>query len=428
MSKPAIQVREVSKRFRLNAQRVSERALGAALASAIARPFRRGRGGAVGGEDEGDFVWALRDVSFEVRPGEAVGIVGHNGAGKSTLLRILSRLTLPTSGSITVRGQIASMLGLGVGFNAELTGRENALLNGVLLGKTRAEMRRRLPDIAEFSGLGGFIDVPVKQYSSGMKLRLGFSVMATVEPEILLLDEVLGVGDASFRQRSSAKMQELIKSGRTVLLVSHNERVVDELCDWTVRLEKGRLVETGDASQVVSHYLEEQADEEDEPAEHAELPDDPAKPAVIRGAAILDAQGERASVVELSQPLRVRVMYDVHEPVEGVVVFCRIETVDAVTALGSGDVECDSRLLGVRTPGRYTAEFEVPGQTLEAGRYRVGVSIGPPFGRPIDRKRRLVSFNVVDESSSRRLVYAQTRPGVAGREQRWTYVDGDPCG
>src|SRR5207248_11293275 len=207
------------------------------------------------GEQEQQEIWALRDVSFEVDEGEVLGVIGPNGAGKSTLLKVLTRITTPTSGRAIIRGRVGSLLEVGTGFNPELTGRENVFLNGAILGMKRREIQRKLGDIVEFSGIERFLDTPVKRYSSGMAVRLAFSVAAHLEPEILLVDEVLAVGDAEFQQRCLGRMEDLSGTGRTVVFVSHNMQTINQLCDRAIWLEGGRLHEEGEPSEVVTHYL-----------------------------------------------------------------------------------------------------------------------------------------------------------------------------
>lgn len=205
-------------------------------------------------DDRGNF-WALRDVSFSVNEGEILGIIGKNGAGKSTLLKILSRITSPKVGEIKIRGRVASLLEVGTGFHPELTGRENIFLNGAILGMTRSEISSKLEEIIEFSGVKNHIDTPVKRYSSGMKVRLGFAVAAHLEPEILVVDEVLAVGDAEFQKKCLGKMQSVSKSGRTILFVSHNMTAVKSLCTRTILLEEGRLVFQGNTDEAIGRYL-----------------------------------------------------------------------------------------------------------------------------------------------------------------------------
>lgn len=200
--------------------------------------------------------WALKDVSFEVKHGEVLGIIGHNGAGKSTLLKILSRITEPTAGQADIYGRVSSLLEVGTGFHAELSGRENIFLNAAMLGMRRTEVQRKFDEIVEFSGVGRFIDTPVKRYSSGMYVRLAFAVAAHLEPEILIVDEVLAVGDASFQQKCLGKMEEVSRSGRTVLIVSHNMTLIEGLCERAILLEKGCIAKEGNAQEVVRGYAD----------------------------------------------------------------------------------------------------------------------------------------------------------------------------
>ena len=209
------------------------------------------------GNREGETLWALKDINFTVQQGEALGIIGRNGAGKSTLLKILSRVTAPTLGEVNVKGRIASLLEVGTGFHPELTGRENIYLNGAIMGMSRDEVTRKFDEIVEFSGVEKFINTPVKRYSSGMYVRLAFAVAAHLEPEILLVDEVLSVGDADFQKKCLGKMDAVAAEGRTVLFVSHNMSAVKDLCEHAFWIDKGRIIQTGSANSIVSAYLGE---------------------------------------------------------------------------------------------------------------------------------------------------------------------------
>ncbi len=255
---PALRVENVSKRYGLGAQAAGDLNL-----TESARRFAKGtlqklrslvRPGSQ--LDDTNSFWAVRDVSFEVRPGEAVGVVGRNGAGKSTLLKLISRITEPTKGRIEIRGRIGSLLEVGTGFHPELTGRENVYMNGSVLGMTRREIDAKFDRIVEFSEIGKFLDTPVKRYSSGMYVRLAFGVAAHLEPEILIVDEVLAVGDANFQKRCLDRMMELVRGGRTVLFVSHNMQQIPNLCQRAILLDGGRLVESGTARDVTQSYLD----------------------------------------------------------------------------------------------------------------------------------------------------------------------------
>ena len=257
MSRPIIEVENISKRYRLG--QFNARTLRDEVEHWIRR--LRGRGSAlpVDGSGESMDFWALKDVSFTVQQGEVLGIIGRNGAGKSTLLKILSRVTEPTSGQVRIRGRVASLLEVGTGFHPDLTGRENIYLNGTILGMTKAEVKSKFDEIVAFAGTEKFLDTPVKRYSSGMHVRLAFAVAAHLEPEILIVDEVLAVGDAEFQEKCLGRMGKLAKSGRTVLFVSHNMQAVTDLCTQAALLEAGGIVDSDTPSTVVGRYINQLA-------------------------------------------------------------------------------------------------------------------------------------------------------------------------
>lgn len=252
MSDIAIKADGLSKHYRLGAASRQHNTLRDHLMHRL-RGLTRWSGGR---QESNPSFWALKDISFEVKRGEVLGIVGHNGAGKSTLLKILSRITQPTTGTADIYGRVSSLLEVGTGFHSELSGRENIYLNAAMLGMRREEVRRKFDEIVAFSGVEGFIDTPVKRYSSGMYVRLAFAVAAHLEPEILIVDEVLAVGDASFQQKCLGKMEEVSRSGRTVLIVSHNMTVIEGLCERAILLEKGRVAKIGNTHEVVEGYAD----------------------------------------------------------------------------------------------------------------------------------------------------------------------------
>ena len=261
MSDVAIRCENISKRYRLGTQE-KYKALRDAIAGAFAAPFRRN-----GSSGDEAHVWALDDVSFEVKRGQVIGVIGHNGGGKSTLLKILSRITKPTRGYAAINGRVGALLEVGTGFHAELTGRENVYLNGAILGMTKAEIDRKFDEIVAFAEVEKFIDTPVKRYSSGMYVRLAFGVAAHLETEILLVDEVLAVGDAQFQRKCFAKMNEIGSHGRTILFVSHNMASVRSICAEALILDRGRLVAKGEVNEAVDRYLAQTAAEADEVVE-----------------------------------------------------------------------------------------------------------------------------------------------------------------
>ena len=275
MSDIAIRVENLGKIYRLG-QTVGYKTLRESLTNVITAPFRRVRSirrepsdtnpqpqatdhDQLTSKQRTGYIWALKDISFEVKRGEAIGIIGRNGSGKSTLLKILSRITTPTEGYAEIRGRTGSLLEVGTGFHPELTGRENIYLNGAILGLKKAEIERKFDDIVAFSEIGQFLDTPVKRYSSGMYVRLAFAVAAHLEPDILLVDEVLAVGDAAFQKKCLGKMGDVASEGRTVLFISHNMAAVEELCPRAILLSNGRIVEDGSTRDVISNYLSSQS-------------------------------------------------------------------------------------------------------------------------------------------------------------------------
>ncbi len=258
-SEPAIGVERISKKYRIAGPQESYRTLREALTDAVTQPFRRAlrllQGNPSGAADLTREVWALREVSFEVAPGEVIGVIGRNGAGKSTLLKILARITSPTEGTARLSGRVGSLLEVGTGFHAELTGRENIYLSGAILGMRRSEIDRKLGSILEFAEVEKFADTPVKHYSSGMYLRLAFSVAAHLDPEILLVDEVLAVGDNEFQKKCLRKLGEAAGTGRTILFVSHNMAAIQALCPRTLLIADGRLDFDGPTAQAIEKYL-----------------------------------------------------------------------------------------------------------------------------------------------------------------------------
>lgn len=253
-----ITVENLSKRYRIGLAEKRHETFSGAIASAIMSPFRNFQRLkkliSFNDDNTDDTIWALKDIHFNVEEGEVLGIIGSNGAGKSTLLKILAQITEPTTGRIELRGRIASLLEVGTGFNGELTGRENVYLNGTILGMSKKEIDRKFDEIVAFSGISQFIDTPVKRYSSGMTVRLAFAVAAHLDPEILIIDEVLAVGDSEFQDKCLGKMNNVAASGRTILFVSHNLAMVQSLCSRSILLEKGKIIYNGDTYKTISHY------------------------------------------------------------------------------------------------------------------------------------------------------------------------------
>jgi lipopolysaccharide transport system ATP-binding protein len=258
MSDIAIKISGLSKKYRIGVREKKSDTLLGKITNVLKSPlnnFRRLQAMSKFDSNNESIHWALRDINFEVKQGEVLGIIGHNGAGKSTLLKILSRITPPSTGEIEITGRVASLLEVGTGFHPELTGRDNIYMNGTIHGMRKKEITSKLDEIIAFSGIDKFIDTPVKFYSSGMKVRLGFAVAAHLEPEILIIDEVLAVGDAEFQKKCLSKMDDVSKGGRTVLFVSHDMSAIKKICPYTLLLNKGKVVSKGDTSTIIDDYL-----------------------------------------------------------------------------------------------------------------------------------------------------------------------------
>jgi lipopolysaccharide transport system ATP-binding protein len=300
----AIRVEGLGKQYRLG-ERERYRALRDTLTDALTAPFRKLRSGRGSATDQ--TIWALRDVSLEVGAGEVLGVIGHNGAGKSTLLKILSRITEPTVGRAEVHGRVGSLLEVGTGFHPELTGRENIYLNGAILGMKRAEINRRFDEMVAFAEVERFIDTPVKRYSSGMYLRLAFAVAAHLEPEILLVDEVLAVGDAAFQKKCLGRMSDVAREGRTVLFVSHNLPSIEKLCQRVIVIDGGQVAMQGDPVECISAYLGARADPQ--PAvDLARVPRlDPRLAPTLTSLDLFDGEGNPVSAVGCGEPLEFQI-------------------------------------------------------------------------------------------------------------------------
>ena len=320
-----------------------------------------------------EYVWALKDISFKVEEGDVVGIIGKNGAGKSTLLKLLSKVTAPTTGTIRAKGRIASLLEVGTGFHGEMTGRENIYLNGAILGMTKQEIARKLDEIVDFSGCERYIDTPVKRYSSGMTVRLGFAVAAFLDPEILVVDEVLAVGDAEFQKKAIGKMQDISHGeGRTVLFVSHNMASVKALCTRGVMLENGMVKYMGGIKETVDYYIGEGGSSENQYFD--DLTTAPGND-VIRIKSFEILPGKSQANIDIESGIKFRLKFMCYKPDAMLDVDMIIKTMDDIivsqfgAALGRGCYK-DSKV------GLYTADFEIPPYTLNAGKYKVEVFFG----------------------------------------------------
>jgi lipopolysaccharide transport system ATP-binding protein len=352
----AIVTEGLSKRYRIGEFQAGYGTLRDSLAGMVGKVGRRQR------REE---IWAIRDVSFDVQEGEVVGLIGRNGAGKSTLLKVLTRITEPTTGRAQIRGRVGSLLEVGTGFHPELTGRENVYLNGAVLGMKRREIERKFDDIVEFSGIAKFLDTPVKRYSSGMYVRLAFSVAAHLEPEILLVDEVLAVGDAEFQRRCLGRMEDLGDSGRTVVFVSHNMQTITQLCDRVILLEGGTVVADGPSSEIVAQYLQSVHGTGSSIA-WPDLADAPGDDLVrLRSLRVVDEDGETTAAVDVRRPVGIEIGFTVLR--DGTPILPKIKLRDRQGDVMFNAIDTSPRWDDPTPPGDYTTTAWIPGNFLNEG-------------------------------------------------------------
>jgi lipopolysaccharide transport system ATP-binding protein len=371
---------------------------------------------------EAEEIWALRDVSFDVQQGEVLGVVGRNGAGKSTLLKVLTRITSPTAGRVEIRGRVGSLLEVGTGFHPELTGHENVYLNGAILGMKRREIEARYDAIVEFAGVEKFIDTPVKRYSSGMYVRLAFAVAAHLEPEILLVDEVLAVGDAEFQRRCLGRMEELGSSGRTVIFVSHQLPAVAQLCDRAIQINAGRVTGDGRPTEVIANYLHQthsSGSERTWPLESAPG-NDLSRILAVR---VVPHDEMPPGVVDVRRPVGIEVVFRVLRG--GKPLFPKIKVLDQEGAIAFNAMDTHERWLQPSPPGEYVSTAWIPGNLLNEGSVMVEAAICSIDFPKLEHHAAVyeaISFEVLDpgEGDSARGVFSGQWRGVVRPLLEWT--------
>jgi len=371
-----------------------------------------------------DVVWAVRDISFEVEKGEVVGIIGVNGAGKSTLLKILSKITVPTSGRVTIRGRISSLLEVGTGFHPELTGRENVYLNGTILGMRKKEIDRKFDEIVDFSGIEKFIETPVKRYSSGMRVRLAFAVAAYLEPEILLIDEVLAVGDARFQKKCLDKMQDVGRQGRTVLFVSHNMPAVTRLCPRTILLNGGRVQVDDLSHRVVSSYMHSEKGTKAERIWHDMMGAPGDEVVRLCSVRVRTKDGRITESVDISQPVKIEMEYEVLQPGYELRVYYHAINEEGIEAFLSIDTD-PTWLKKPRPIGRFVSNSWIPGNLLSEGTYFIGPGIYTV--NPHEKRFRVsdaVAIHVIDsmDGNGARVNFVGNLSGVVRPLLKWETI------
>jgi lipopolysaccharide transport system ATP-binding protein len=417
MSDIAVSVHGLAKKYRIGVRRDPHDRLTEVLWSGLTRPFRR----RTSTDKTGEF-WALRDVSFDVPRGSVLGVIGRNGAGKSTLLKILSRITEPTLGRAELHGRVGSLLEVGTGFHSELTGRENVLLSGAILGMKRAEINRKFDEILEFADIGQFVDTPVKRYSSGMKVRLGFAVAAFLEPEILFIDEVLAVGDLAFLEKCLGKMSEVAGHGRTVVFVSHNMGAIATLCPMSLWLDGGQVRMLGKTSDVVPDFVK--ASGHNFSVGEVILEADEAREVQVSRVRILSAAGEVTPVGECADPVTIEMLFDVRRRLPGLYAYLEVRRPDGTAVMMSDSYDTSPNPIDNLSVGRYVVTATIPERTLAPGNYDVYVNLTGVAGRDFNVHSPGVvgSFRLYDSKSLR----GNARPGFFSTLLKWQATEISP--
>lgn len=392
MTRYSVEVNKIGKRYRIGVTSKQYNTLRETLTGLVHNPKER----VYKKMDENNSFWALKDVSFNVEEGKAIGIIGRNGAGKSTLLKILSRVTEPTEGKAVIRGRVGSLLEVGTGFHPELTGRENIFLNGAILGMKRSEIEKKMDEIISFSEVEKFVDTPVKRYSSGMYLRLAFSVAAHLDPEILVVDEVLAVGDAEFQRKCLGKMSDVASQGRTVLFVSHNMSAIMRLTNQTVVLEKGRVAMQAPTADAVDYYLSQGFSQEGQrewKEDEFEKNPAPFHPISIR---VLSNSGVVSDTIRSTEPAHIEFEYQLDEDISGLRVGLYIISTRGEFVLTSFDVDDQENYekFSIRKAGRYISRCTIPADFLNEGRFVIGVNASIFKIRTYFHDEQALVFNV----------------------------------
>jgi lipopolysaccharide transport system ATP-binding protein len=410
----AITATGLSKRYTIGVQQDPYGRLTEVLWSSMANLLRR-----KGGQRNSDEFWALRDVSFDVPRGSVVGIIGSNGAGKSTLLKVLSRITEPTFGRAELYGRVGSLLEVGTGFHPELSGRENVLLSGAILGMKRAEIIRKFDEIVAFADIGQFIDTPVKRYSSGMQVRLGFAVAAFLEPEILFIDEVLAVGDVAFQEKCLGKMSEISGHGRTVMFVSHNMGAISTLCPISIWLEAGKVRKMGKSTDIVPEYVRTAG--HDLTLGEVIIESDERREAQVTRVRILSSGGDITTVGECSDGLTIEMLLEVRRRLPGLYAYLECRLPSGETVLMSESFDTDPNPIGDLPVGKHLVTVKLPPRSLAPGKYDVYLNLTSLAGREFNVHSPDIvgSFRLHDTKTLR----GNARPGYFSTLLEWRARD-----
>jgi lipopolysaccharide transport system ATP-binding protein len=418
-----IKVEGLSKRYRIGLKEEMHDSLASSITAFLKSPFKSFKKlkNLSSFEAEGeDIFWALKNISFEVKKGDALAIVGMNGAGKSTLLKILSRITEPTTGEISIKGRVASLLEVGTGFHSDLTGRENIFLNGTILGMTRKEINQKMDEIIEFSGVQKFIDTPVKRYSSGMRVRLAFSVAAHLDPEILIIDEVLAVGDYEFQNKCIGKMQDVAKGGKTILFVSHNMAAISQLCTRAILLKQGEKIADGSVNEIIDAYknanIQHQSD-----FGFVKLPPSNDLPFQLLELSLKNKQNEVLNHFEQIEEINISLRFRITKKSPNYYINLTLRNQNEVAVFTTTDEDyTEGYAAGNLIEGEYTYNFTIPSKLLTPSKYNIDLFFCNRFYPIVQQFKSLLNIEIIDSKTQRGKKQLYRNDAIVAPEIIWT--------
>ena len=419
-----IKVSNLSKRYRIGLKEEMHDSLASSITAFLKSPlksFRKLKNLSDTSEEGEDVFYALKNIDFEVKKGEVLGIVGMNGAGKSTLLKVLSRITEPSEGEIEIKGRVASLLEVGTGFHPDLTGRENIFLNGTILGMTKKEIIEKMEEIIEFSGVRKFIDTPVKRYSSGMRVRLAFSVAANLDPEILIIDEVLAVGDYEFQNKCLGKMQDVAHGGKTILFVSHNMAAVNQLCTRAILLKKGEKIADGTVAEIIEAY---KSNNNVGGGENGYIKLVPQKELTFQLSelSLKNAQKEITSHFEYVDCIGVEIKFNIAQKLPNYYLHFNITNNDEIIVFSTTDETLsDNYFCGDLEPGNYAYNFSLPSHLLKPGKYSINLYFCNQFYPVIQTCSNILQFEIIDTKTTRGIKQLYRKDTIVAPDVQWKF-------
>lgn len=421
-----IKVSNLSKRYRIGLKEEMHDSLASSITAFLKSPFKsfsKLKNLSNTSNEGDDIFYALRNVNFEVKKGEVLGIVGMNGAGKSTLLKVLSRITEPSEGDIEIKGRVASLLEVGTGFHPDLTGRENIFLNGTILGMSKKEIIEKMDEIIAFSGVEKFIDTPVKRYSSGMRVRLAFSVAANLDPEVLIIDEVLAVGDYEFQNKCLGKMQDVARGGKTILFVSHNMAAVNQLCTRAILLKKGEKIADGTVSEIIEAYKNNNSMGGVGENGYVKPVIDESLTFQLSELSLKNKTGENAAHFEYIDPINVLMGFRISKKLPNYYINFNVCNQDEIIVYCSTDeVLAENYFLGEVEPGEYAYKFQLPAELLKPGKYHINIYFCNQFYPNVQQCYNILQFEVIDTKTIRGKKQLYRRDAIVAPEIEWEFV------